>query len=89
MKGAGAKLVQRARGQSAEDALGALALERDHREHELEVQHQRRLGSRRSLLGDLRAGGDWGALAAVHHGAAPVSTDLGREDRDFFAGRTR
>jgi hypothetical protein len=30
-----------------------------------------------------------GALAAEHHGAAPVSTDLGREDRDVFAGRTR
>ncbi|HEX5898384.1 MAG TPA: AarF/ABC1/UbiB kinase family protein [Solirubrobacteraceae bacterium] len=42
-----------------------------------------------SVLGDLRAGADWGALAAEHHAAAPVSTDLGREDRDFFARRAR
>ena len=42
-----------------------------------------------SVLGDLRAGADWGALAAEHHAAAPASTDLGREDRDFFARRAR
>ena len=42
-----------------------------------------------SLLGDLRAGGDWGALAAEHHAGEPPSTDLGREDAAFFAGRTR
>lgn len=42
-----------------------------------------------SVLGDLRAGADWGALAAEHHAAAPVLTDLGREDRDFFARRAR
>jgi hypothetical protein len=27
--------------------------------------------------------------AAEHHAAAPVSTDLGREDRDFFARSAR
>jgi hypothetical protein len=42
-----------------------------------------------SVLGDLRAGADWGALAAEHHAAATVSTALGREDRDFFARRAR
>ena len=42
-----------------------------------------------SVLGDLCAGADWGALAAEHHAAAPASTDLGRDDRDFFARRTR
>jgi hypothetical protein len=42
-----------------------------------------------SVLGDLRAGGDWGALAAEHHGERPPSTDLGREDRDFFSSRAR
>jgi hypothetical protein len=41
------------------------------------------------VLGDLRAGSDGGALAAEHHAAAPVSTDVGREDRDFFARRAR
>jgi hypothetical protein len=34
-------------------------------------------------------GGDWGALAAEHHAGEPPSTDLGREDAAFFAGRTR
>ena len=42
-----------------------------------------------SLLGDLRAGADWGAIAAEHHAAATASTALGREDRDFFARRAR
>jgi hypothetical protein len=42
-----------------------------------------------SLFGDLRAAGDWGALAAEHHAGEPPSTDLGREDAAFFAGRTR
>jgi ABC1 atypical kinase-like domain len=42
-----------------------------------------------SVLGDLRAGADWGALAAEHHAAAPPSTGLGREDRDFFARHAR
>ena len=42
-----------------------------------------------SVLADLRAGGDWGALAAEHHAAGPPSTDLGREDAGFFARRAR
>ena len=32
-----------------------------------------------ALLGDLGAGGDWGAIAAEHHSGAPASTALGRE----------
>jgi predicted unusual protein kinase regulating ubiquinone biosynthesis (AarF/ABC1/UbiB family) len=36
------------------------------------------------LLGDLQAGGDWGAIAAEHHSGAPASTALGREDHAFF-----
>ena len=42
-----------------------------------------------SVLADLRAGADWGALAAEHHAGEPPSTDLGREDADFFARRGR
>jgi hypothetical protein len=42
-----------------------------------------------SVLGDLRAGADWGALAAEHHAAATPSTALGREDHAFFARRAR
>jgi predicted unusual protein kinase regulating ubiquinone biosynthesis (AarF/ABC1/UbiB family) len=42
-----------------------------------------------SVLGDLEAAANWGALAAEHHAAAPASTDLGREDHDFFARRAR
>ena len=38
-----------------------------------------------SVLGDLRAGADWGALAAEHHAGAPPSTVLGQEDQAFFA----
>lgn len=34
-----------------------------------------------SLLGDLRAGGDWAAITAEHHSGRPPSTDLGREER--------
>ncbi len=37
-----------------------------------------------SLLGALRAGADWGAIAAEHHSAQPPATALGREDRAFF-----
>jgi hypothetical protein len=37
-----------------------------------------------SVLGALRAGGDWGAIAAEHHAGEPVSTALGREDAAFF-----
>ena len=40
-----------------------------------------------SLLGELRAGADWGAITAEHHAAEPPSTALGREDRAFFARR--
>jgi predicted unusual protein kinase regulating ubiquinone biosynthesis (AarF/ABC1/UbiB family) len=42
-----------------------------------------------SVLGDLRAGADWGAMAAEHHAGAPPSTDLGREEADFFGRRAR
>jgi predicted unusual protein kinase regulating ubiquinone biosynthesis (AarF/ABC1/UbiB family) len=42
-----------------------------------------------AVLGDLRAGADWGAMAAEHHAAEPPSTDLGREDAGFFARRAR
>jgi predicted unusual protein kinase regulating ubiquinone biosynthesis (AarF/ABC1/UbiB family) len=42
-----------------------------------------------SVLGDLRAGADWGALAAEHHAGATPSTALGREDHAFFAQRAR
>jgi hypothetical protein len=37
-----------------------------------------------SLLGELRAGGDWAALAAEHWSDQPPSTPLGREDTAFF-----
>jgi predicted unusual protein kinase regulating ubiquinone biosynthesis (AarF/ABC1/UbiB family) len=33
-----------------------------------------------ALLGDLRAGADWGAITAEHHSGTPASTGLGRED---------
>ncbi len=42
-----------------------------------------------SVLAHLRAGADWGALAAEHHAAEPPSTGLGREDAAFFARRAR
>jgi hypothetical protein len=42
-----------------------------------------------SVLGELGAGGDWGAIAAEHYAAAPVSTALGSEDRAFFERRAR
>jgi predicted unusual protein kinase regulating ubiquinone biosynthesis (AarF/ABC1/UbiB family) len=42
-----------------------------------------------AVLGELRAGADWGAIAAEHHGADPPATELGREDRAFFARRAR
>jgi predicted unusual protein kinase regulating ubiquinone biosynthesis (AarF/ABC1/UbiB family) len=41
-----------------------------------------------SVLGELHAGGDWGAIAAEHYAAEPASTALGREDRAFFERRT-
>jgi predicted unusual protein kinase regulating ubiquinone biosynthesis (AarF/ABC1/UbiB family) len=37
-----------------------------------------------SLLGDLRAGADWGVVSTEHHSAKPPSTALGREDHAFF-----
>lgn len=40
-----------------------------------------------SVLGELRAGGDWGAIAAEHYGGEPACTALGREDRAFFDRR--
>jgi hypothetical protein len=40
-----------------------------------------------SVLADVRAGADWGALAAEHHAAQPPSTDLGRDDAGYFARR--
>jgi hypothetical protein len=36
-----------------------------------------------ALLGDLRAGADWGAIAAEYHSAMPASTALGLEDLAF------
>jgi predicted unusual protein kinase regulating ubiquinone biosynthesis (AarF/ABC1/UbiB family) len=40
-----------------------------------------------ALLGELRAGADWGAIAAEYHADGPAATTLGREDRAFFAQR--
>ena len=37
-----------------------------------------------SLLGELRAGADWAAIAAEHHSDRPAPTALGRADRAFF-----
>jgi serine/threonine protein kinase len=37
-----------------------------------------------ALLGDLRAGADWGAITAEHHSDEPASSALGREDHAFF-----
>jgi hypothetical protein len=37
-----------------------------------------------SVLGELRAGGDWAALAAEHWSDQPPSTPLGREQTAFF-----
>ena len=42
-----------------------------------------------ALLGDFRAGADWGAIAAEHHSGTPASTPLGREDHAFHVRRTR
>jgi predicted unusual protein kinase regulating ubiquinone biosynthesis (AarF/ABC1/UbiB family) len=42
-----------------------------------------------SLVGDLRAGGNWAAIAAEHWAGQPPSTDLGREDAAFFERRGR
>ncbi len=40
-----------------------------------------------SVLGELRAGGDWGRLALEYIAAEPPSTPLGEQDADFFAAR--
>ncbi len=40
-----------------------------------------------SLLGELRAGGNWAAISAEHWAGQPPSTVLGREDAEFFAQR--
>ena len=37
-----------------------------------------------SLLGDLRAGGDWAVIAAEHWAEQPPSTSLGQQDAAFF-----
>ena len=41
-----------------------------------------------SLLGELRAGGDWAAITAEHWADQPPSTPLGREDAAFFQRRS-
>ena len=40
-----------------------------------------------ALLGDLRAGADWGAITAEHHSDRPPATALGREQRTHRDGR--
>ena len=40
-----------------------------------------------SVLGDLRAGGDWAAIAAEYWADQPPSTPLGGEDAAFFERR--
>jgi predicted unusual protein kinase regulating ubiquinone biosynthesis (AarF/ABC1/UbiB family) len=40
-----------------------------------------------SLLGDLRAGGDWAVIAAEHWADQPPSTPLGQQDAAFFERR--
>ena len=40
-----------------------------------------------SLLGELGAAADWGAITAEHHSDTPPSTTLGQEDHAFFARR--
>ena len=40
-----------------------------------------------SLLGELRAGGDWARIAAEHWADQPPQTPLGRQDADFFHRR--
>jgi hypothetical protein len=42
-----------------------------------------------SLLGELRAGGDWAAITAEQHSDQPARTTLGREDHAFHERRTR
>ncbi len=40
-----------------------------------------------SVLGELRAGADWGRLALEYIAGEPPSTPLGEDDADFFAAR--
>ena len=40
-----------------------------------------------SLLGEFRAGADWGAIAAEHHSGGPASTALGRAEHAFWERR--
>jgi hypothetical protein len=42
-----------------------------------------------ALLGELRAGADWGAISAEYHSDVLPSTALGREDHAFFVTHTR
>jgi hypothetical protein len=39
------------------------------------------------VLGQLRAGGDWGAIAAEYLHGAPPATQLGQAEADVFARR--
>jgi hypothetical protein len=41
------------------------------------------------VLGQLRAGADWGAIAAEYLHAAPAATQLGRAEAEFLARRGR
>jgi predicted unusual protein kinase regulating ubiquinone biosynthesis (AarF/ABC1/UbiB family) len=41
------------------------------------------------VLMQLRAGGDWGAIAAEYLHGAPAATELGRLEADYFAARGR
>ena len=41
------------------------------------------------VLGQLRAGADWGAIAAEYLHGEPFATPLGQAEADFFAGRGR
>ena len=41
-----------------------------------------------SLLGDLNAGADWGAITAEHHSRKPASTALGHEEAAFWERHT-
>jgi hypothetical protein len=41
------------------------------------------------VLEQLRAGADWGAIAAEYLHHAPASTPLGEAEAAFFAGRER
>jgi len=41
------------------------------------------------VLEQLRAGGDWGAIAAEYLHGAPPATPLGHEEAEFLIGRGR